>query len=221
MPAAPSVRLRVAEAESLLGNDAITTWLVVGIGSATNYIGHLGKISGGRYRSAAGAATEDTDHKGRLLRNFARFNVTIVVGAGLCGAAMTFSSDAAAVPPPLGGPTCLEQMAGTAFPVDGAAPAPLALPGPPVAGGPPIPLGAPAPLVPAGAGAPVAAPGAAPIETMAGPVPRTGKGVPSAPAMPASAPVVLPGPLPAPTEPPAVLVGAVAPDTRTACPGAR
>lgn len=154
---------------------------------------------------------------------FDRFNITLVVGAGLCGAATAFSPGATAAPLPMGGPTCLEQMAGTVFPVDGAAPLPMALPGPPIAGAPPLPLGAPAPLAPLGAPVPLApagaaapaAPAAAPLETMAGTVPR-GKGVPTAPAAPVSAPVVLPGPLPAPAEP-AVLVGVLAPDTRAGC----
>jgi hypothetical protein len=153
------------------------------------------------------------------LNILARFNITIVVGAGLCGAAMAFSPDAAAAPLPMGGPTCLEQMAGAASPVAGPVAAPMALPGPPVAGGPPFPLGAPAPLAPAGAGAPVAAPAAAPLETMVGAGPRAGKGVPTAPAAPVSTPVVLPGPLPPPAEPAAVLVGAVAPDSRASCAG--
>ncbi|WP_082929792.1 hypothetical protein [Mycobacterium sp. 1164966.3] len=152
-----------------------------------------------------------------MLNILARFNITIAVGAGLCGAAMAFGPDAAATPLPMGGPTCLEQMAGAAAPV--AAPAPMALPGPHVVAAPPLPLDVPAPLAPAGAGAAAPAPAAAPLETMAGAVPRAGKGVPTAPAAPVSAPVVLPGPLPAPTEPTAVLVGAVAPDTRAGCAG--
>jgi hypothetical protein len=153
--------------------------------------------------------------KGRMLNTFDRFNIALLVGAGLCGAAFAFSPGASAAPLPMGGPSCIEQMAGAVAPV-GAAPVPMALPGPVVAPAPLAPLGAPVPLAPVAAGAPAEVePAAAPLETMAG----RGKGAPVVPAAPVSAPVVLPGPLPAPSPPaPApVLVGVVAPDTHPGC----
>ncbi|MDC9017520.1 hypothetical protein [Mycobacterium marinum] len=157
------------------------------------------------------------------MRKFDRINIAVVASAGLCGATFAFSPSAAATPLRTGGPSCVEQMAGVGAPAAGAAPmmAPI-LPGPPVAGavpvaggpllpvpaaGPvPLPAGAPVPLpagapvpvpVAVGAPVPVAAPGpaAAPLLLQAG-----GKGEPTAidPALTAD-PVVLPGPLPAPT----------------------
>jgi hypothetical protein len=128
---------------------------------------------------------------------FDRFNITVIASAGLFGAAMAFSPDAAAVPvktggacmygqagdvaPAAGGPVgaagagaCaapLTDMSGVPFAAPGAVPVPLGPPliGPPIV--PPVPLGAPvgAPLP---LGAPLVAlggaPEAAPIVDMAG-----------------------------------------------------
>ncbi|MGB9305063.1 MAG: hypothetical protein WCB92_15680, partial [Mycobacterium sp.] len=55
--------------------------------------------------------------------------ITIAASAGLCGVALAFSPSTAAAPLPMGGPNCMQQMAGVA------PPAPVVLPGPPVAAG--------------------------------------------------------------------------------------
>jgi hypothetical protein len=132
------------------------------------------------------------------VKMFHLFGVTVTVSAGLCAAAVALSPGAAAAPLPMGGPTCVDQMAG---PVAAAPPpVPMALPGPlPGAGGPPA--GAPvlpdAPVVPASA-------------------PVAGKGVPTDPGPALTAfPEIRPGPPPLPAPPPPapgpVLVSAIEP----------
>lgn len=116
-----------------------------------------------------------------------RLKIKAVAGAGLCGAALALSPDAAAVPLITGGYACVQGIAGETAPAAAAggplvaevcsppAPAGAALSGAggaaPVAPGPvaapapvgapvgaPLPAGAGAPVLPAGAGAPVGAP---------------------------------------------------------------
>ena len=125
------------------------------------------------------------------------FGVMVAAGAGLCAAAVALSPGTTAAPLPMGGPTCVEQMAG---PVAAAPPpVPMALPGPlPAAGGPPA--GAPAPD------------GPAPLLQQA----AAGKGVPTNPGPALTTfPEILPGPRPVPAPPsPApgpVLVSATGP----------
>ncbi|CAM4294243.1 hypothetical protein MB901379_03166 [Mycobacterium basiliense] len=168
------------------------------------------------------------------LKKFDQFSIMLAAGAGLFGAALAASPGATSAPLPLGGPTCLEQMAGLAAPA-GAPPviAPI-LPGPPVAGAVPLgpalpaalpgaaalpasalPVGAPLPAgapviagtpLPAAAGGPDGTPAGAPLLQQA----ATGKGVPTHQDRELSAdPVVLPGPPPAPA--PATLAAATAP----------
>jgi hypothetical protein len=204
--------------------------LVIGIGSATNSVARLGTISGQRYSSAApfeSPSPPSNPSTGEFaLKIFDLFGITVAATAGLCGAALVFTPDAAAAPLPLGGPGCTQQMAGIAAPVaDAAPPVPLALPGPPVAAGAPFPAAAPPfpapaaappiPPLPAGlpvgapvlagvpAGAPVVAgvpdtvPAVAPLLQQAG-----GKGAPTNPGPSlTNMPVVLPGPPPPPTPP--------------------
>jgi hypothetical protein len=147
---------------------------------------------------------------------FDRFNIKVVAGAGLCGAAIALSQAAAAAPLITGGYACIQASAGDTAPsvadtgpvaAGGCGPAsapladmagiPLTLPGP-------VPLGAPVPVgAPLGAPVPVGAPLGAPvpvgvIDVAAG---YGGKGAPTGPP-PAGAPVpgqpVLPGPSAAP-----------------------
>jgi hypothetical protein len=146
---------------------------------------------------------------------FDRFIIKLVASAGLCGAALVLSPDAAAGPLIMGGGyACIQGMAGDVTPpvaAEGCGPAsgpladmdgvPLALPGPmvaPVPAAAPVPLGAPVPVgAPAGAPVPVAAPvpAGAPLSDMADTY--GGKGDPIRPA-PAGGPLpgqpVLPGP---------------------------
>ncbi|OBG76434.1 hypothetical protein A5714_02300 [Mycobacterium sp. E2462] len=121
-----------------------------------------------------------------------RFNIKVVASAGLCGAAIALSPDAAAAPLITGGHACIEGQAGEApfvagAPAAGGAPAaagacaapltdmsgvPLAVPGPlplvpPVPVVPPVPIAPPIPVVPAGA----------PLVALAGPA----DGLPAAP----------------------------------------
>jgi len=114
-----------------------------------------------------------------LMTIFDRFNIKVVAGAGLCGAAMALSPEAAAAPLKTGGYACVQDQAGdAAAPAAAGAPggvcasapltdmagvpviapgpvvpvgAPLIALGPPVPAGAPLPLGAPLPVVPAGA----------------------------------------------------------------------
>ena len=139
---------------------------------------------------------------------FDRFNIKVVASAGLCGAAIALSPDAAAVPLITGGYGCIQGTAADAAPpvaaggplaADVCGPAsgpladmdgvPLALPGPMVA---PVPVGAPV-GAPVPVGDPVLA--GAPLSDMAGSY--GGKGEPTRPA-PAGGPLpgqpVLPGP---------------------------
>ncbi|ETA99581.1 hypothetical protein O978_21245, partial [Mycobacterium avium subsp. paratuberculosis 10-5864] len=113
-----------------------------------------------------------------------RFNMKVVASAGLCGAAIALSPDAAAAPLITGGHACIQGQSGEVAPaaggpVAGGAPAaggavaagatdmcaapltdmsgvPMAVPGPVPLGAPvPVPLGAPLPL---GAPVPLAPP---------------------------------------------------------------
>ncbi len=196
---------------SSFGKDAVTVRLVLRIGSATNSVARLGKFSGQRYSSATSFDCGDTPlnpNTGEFaLKIFDLLGITVAAGAGLCGAALTFSPGATAAPLPTGGPTCIAQVAGLGAPVANAAPpVPAVLPGPPVvAGAPPgaVPAGAPVPAaVPAGAPVPAGVPAGAPVPAgvpllqQAG----AGKGVPTNPGPALTAgPVVLPGPPPVPT----------------------
>ncbi|RFD24785.1 hypothetical protein MUBE_12205 [Mycobacterium uberis] len=128
------------------------------------------------------------------MKIFDRFNTAILVSAGLCGAALAFSpgAEAAPLPMPTGGPTCIEQMSGL-----GAAPAavPAVLPGPVVGPVPPVPLapGGFPPVVPPVA--PVMGPLLAEDPVALGSGTLAGKGVPTAPPQAALSDfVVLPGP---------------------------
>jgi len=206
---------------------------VSGIGSTTNSVARLGKVSGRRYSSAApfdlGTAPPNPNTGEFALKIVDLSGITIAASAGLCGAALAFSPSTAAAPLPMGGPSCMQQMAGAAPPV------PVVLPGPPIAAGAvpagvPLPAGAPVPApVPAGAPVPAAAPvpadlpagapllagvpaGAPAVAGVPGVVPAApaapllqqagGKGAPTNPG-PAltNMPVVLPGPPQAPAPP--------------------
>ena len=134
---------------------------------------------------------------------FGRFNIKVVASAGLCGAAIALSPEAAAGPLITGGYACIQGTAGDAAP-------PVAAGGPLAADvcGPAsgsladmagVPLALPGPVVaPAPVGAPVLA--GAPLSQMAGSY--GGKGEPTRPA-PAGGPLpgqpVLPGPSAAPS----------------------
>ncbi|EJO90922.1 hypothetical protein ACRU3B_02605 [Mycobacterium colombiense] len=125
-----------------------------------------------------------------------RFNIKVVAGAGLCGAAIALSPDAAAAPLITGGHACIEGQSGEVAPAAGpgaaagtvAAGAPAAggmcaapmtdMSGVPMAVPGPLPIGAPLPIVP-------------PLP-LAPPVPL----VPPVPVVPAGAPLIaLGGPL--------------------------
>lgn len=105
---------------------------------------------------------------------FDRFTIKAVAGAGLCGAAMALSPEAAASPLKTGGYACVQDQAGD--PAAAAAGAPVAAAGaaaassgvcpasapladmagvPMIAPGPVVPIGAPLPVVPAGVPLPV------------------------------------------------------------------
>jgi hypothetical protein len=148
---------------------------------------------------------------------FDRFNIKVVAGAGLCGAAIALSQAAAAAPLITGGYACIQASAGDTAPsvaatgpvaADGCGPAsapladmagiPATLPGPVPVG---APLGAPVPVgAPLGAPVPVGAPLGAPVPVgapLGAPVPvgvidvaggYGGKGAPTGPP-PAGAPV--------------------------------
>jgi hypothetical protein len=120
-----------------------------------------------------------------------RFNIKVVAGVGLCGAAIALSPDSAAAPLITGGYACIEGQAGEAAPATGG---PVAGAGPVAAGGPaaggvcaapitdmsgvpmavpgPVPVGAPVPIVP-------------PLP-LAPPIPV----VPPVPVVPAGAPLI-------------------------------
>jgi hypothetical protein len=115
---------------------------------------------------------------------FDRFNIGVVAGVGLCGAAIALSPDAAAVPYMTGGGACMYGQSGEAAapaaggpvgaggaaaaggacsaPLTDMAGVPLVVPGPGVvpipAGAPLIALGPPIPPVPLGAPLPLGAP---------------------------------------------------------------
>jgi hypothetical protein len=118
---------------------------------------------------------------------FDRFNIGVVASAGLCGAAIALSPDAAAVPHMTGGGACMYGQAGeagapAAGPVGaGAAAAPCAAPLTDMAG---VPMVVPGPgIVPVPAGAPLIA---------------LGPPVPVVPPVPLGAPIGAPLPLGAP-----------------------
>ena len=131
---------------------------------------------------------------------FDRFNIKVVAGAGLCGAAIALSQAAAAAPLITGGYACIQASAGDTAP-SGAATGPVAAGGcgpasAPLADMAGIPLTLPGPVpvgAPLGAPVPVGV-----IDVAAG---YGGKGAPTGPP-PAGAPVpgqpVLPGPSAAP-----------------------
>ena len=85
---------------------------------------------------------------------FDRFGIKVVASAGLCGAALVLSSDAAAAPLKTSGYECLQGAAG-------AAASPVAAAGPAAAGGPVAAAGGPVPA----AGC---SPASAPLSDMAG-----------------------------------------------------
>src|ERR1700678_1255821 len=87
---------------------------------------------------------------------FDRFNIKLVASAGLCGAAIALSPDAAAAPLITGGHACIQGLSGEAGPL-AAAGAPLAAAG--------------APLAAAGAPLPAAGP---PLPATGGPLPAAG-----------------------------------------------
>ncbi|MCV7409885.1 hypothetical protein AWC05_23520 [Mycobacterium florentinum] len=113
---------------------------------------------------------------------FDRFNIGVVASAGLCGAAIALSPDAAAVPYMTGGGACMYGQAGEvpaaggpvgaagagaaaapcAAPLTDMAGVPMVVPGPGIvpvpAGAPLIALGPPIPPVPLGAPLPLGAP---------------------------------------------------------------
>lgn len=100
--------------------------------------------------------------------------ITVAPIAGLCGAALAFSPDAAAAPLPTGGGACLQQSSAFAAPIEqmsgAAAPAAAGLP----AGSPACIAqmsGLAAPLVPAVLPGPPVVPAAAPVPLGAPPVP--------------------------------------------------
>lgn len=125
-----------------------------------------------------------------------RFNIKLVASAGLCGAAIALSPNAAAAPLITGGHACIEGQAGEApfvagAPAAGGAPAaagacaapltdmsgvPLAVPGP-LPLGAPVPLAPPVPLVPPVPPVPVV-PAGAPLVALGGAAPD---GLPAAP----------------------------------------
>ena len=122
----------------------------------------------------------------------ARLAITVIAGAGLCGAAMALSPLASAAPLKTGGYECIEDLAGTVGdPVVAAICAPVA----DMAG---IPMALPGPL-PAAAAA-----GAAAAAAVGLPVPVV---VPPVPAVVPPVPVVVP---PVPAVVPPVPVGAAA-----------
>ena len=149
-----------------------------------------------------------------------RFKVKVVAGAGLCGAAIALSPNAAAVPLMTGGYACVQGLAGeSAPPAAAGGPVVAEVCIPPAPAGPALsgaagPVGAPAPVpagapvgapVPAGAGAPVGAPvlagapapGGALLTDLAGGF--GGKGVPTGAAPnggPVSGQPIMPGPAP-------------------------
>ena len=117
---------------------------------------------------------------------FDRFNIGVVAGVGLCGAAIALSPDAAAVPYMTGGGACMYGQAGEAgapaaggpvgaagaaapcaAPLTDMAGIPMVVPGPAIvpvpAGAPLIALGPPIPPVPLGAPLPLGAPIGAPL----------------------------------------------------------
>jgi hypothetical protein len=131
---------------------------------------------------------------------FGRFNIAVVVAsAGLWGAAIALSADAAAAPLITGGAACVQGMAPAAAggPLDAgvctagaAAPelggVPLAVPGP-VPVGAPVPLAPVAPVVPAGMPLIALGPaGALPVDPVAPVIDMSGngKGAPTGPPPP-------------------------------------
>jgi len=126
---------------------------------------------------------------------FDRFNITVVACAGLFGAAMALSPDAAAVPVKTGG-ACIHGQAGEVAPLP-AAGGPVGAAGAAGAGGPAVAGACGAPLTDM-SGVPFAAPGAVPVPAGA---PLIALGPPLAPVVPPvplGAPVGAPLPLGAP-----------------------
>src|SRR5947209_2584111 len=104
---------------------------------------------------------------------FDRFNVKVGAIAGLCGAAMALSPDAAAAPLKTGGYACMQGLSGEAgAPAAGgpvaAAGGPVVAGGAPAAGGP-VAGGAPAAGGAGGPGGP-GGPAAAPVCTASAPI---------------------------------------------------
>ena len=133
---------------------------------------------------------------------FDRFNITVVAGAGLCGAAMAFSAHATAAPLPTGGYACMQGQAGEAAPPLAGGPGAAGAAGAPVtacttsaslsdmAGGP-LAVPGPIPVVPVGA----------PPVPVAPPLPFGAPPVPVAPPLPFGAPPVPVGAPPMPVVP--------------------
>jgi len=136
----------------------------------------------------------------------ARLAITVIAGAGLCGAAMALSPLASAAPLKTGGYECIEDLAGTVGdPVVAAICAPVA----DMAG---IPMALPGPLpAAAAAGAAAAAAVGLPVPVVVPPVPAVVPPVPvvvpPVPAVVPPVPVVVP---PVPAVVPPVPVGAAA-----------
>lgn len=115
---------------------------------------------------------------------FDRFNIGIVASAGLCGAAIALSPDAAAVPYMTGGGACMYGQAGEA-PAAG---------GPVAAGGAAAPCAAPLTDM---AGIPMVVPGPGIVPVPAGaPLIALGPPVPVVPPLPFAPPVPIGAPLP-------------------------
>jgi hypothetical protein len=149
-----------------------------------------------------------------------RTKVKVVAGAGLCGAAIALSPNAAAVPLITGGYACVQGLAGdSAPPAAAGAPVVAEVCSPPAPTGAALSGGAGAvPITPGPVGAPAGAPVGAPVPAGAGapvgaPVPAgapVGAPVPAGAGAPVGAPV-LPAGAGAPVGAP-VLAGAPAPE---------
>ena len=142
---------------------------------------------------------------------FDRFNITVGAIAGLCGAAMALSPEAAATPLKTGGYACVQGLSGETTALAGAE-GPGAAAGLPAAGGPAAAGGVPAAGGPAAAagetctasaaitdmsGVPMVAPGPVPVVPAGAPLIALGPPVPAGAPVPAGLPVPAGAPVPA------------------------
>ena len=118
------------------------------------------------------------------MTTFDRFNIKVVAGIGLCGAAIALSPDAAAAPLKTGGYACIQGAAGEVG-------APAVAGGPAGAGGPVV---AQVCVPPAPAGAPIVGMAGAPAVA---PVPAAAP-IPAGAPLPVGAPLIALGPVGAP-----------------------